>query len=591
MALVAAPAGAPACPVNARPVQQLDSMSLDADRPGHRGGGSAPSLVDHGRAPHTPHTPPGPGGPPGWVAGLPLATLVLGLALAYAGAALLSLALSRQPGSVAGIWYANALAAAVLAHRPLRHWPALLAGVAVAIVLANGLWGDALLVTLSFVPANLAEVALAGAALRWAGLHRAGLATVGELSRALLLGGLLPALAGATLAVATVQLDSGSGFVNVWLPWVEGVVIASLSVLPLALRVAHAGPQLLLGLMRQLRWWALGCAAVGVPLVAASSLPYPMVFVSLPLLLAAVLLRAEGAYSLTLVVSITLAAALDLGVLVPPPLSAAWQQVFVYTAIAAALLPGQLLAATLHELHDSRERLSQRTELLRRTNEGLQQFVHVASHDLREPLNTIAAFGGLLQQDVGAGLPAASQQHLGLMLQGTQRMRTLLDDLLQFVRVQQSPLAQAQAVDLDALWAQVQQSLAQQLASTGARVDSGALGVVTGHPALLQLLLQNLLSNAVKFVAPGQVPQVRLQAREEAGHRVLELLDNGIGVDPEQAARLFQPFVRLHPRRRYEGTGLGLALARQIAELHGGRIAVSARPEGGSCFAVWLPRA
>jgi signal transduction histidine kinase len=528
--------------------------------------------------------------PPAWVAGLPLFGLVLGLALAYGLAAWVSLALSRQPGSIAGIWYANALAAAVLTHRPGHQWPWLLAGQGAAIVLVNTLWGDPVLLTLSFVPANLAETALAATALRVAGLHRRGIDSAPALGRALLCGGLLPGIVGASLAWLTVRLPGGAGLDSIWLPWFEGAAIGSLSVLPLAMLLAREGPQPLQALLGQLRWWALLCVSVGMTLLAVSTLPLPLVYVTLPLLLVAVLLRAAGAYSLTLAVSLTLAAALDQGIFVPPPLSAAWQQLFVYMAIAAALLPGNLLAAALHDLRLSRERLAQRTEALARANESLEQFVRIASHDLREPLNTIAAFGGLLQQDSAEQLPPASQKHLALMVQGTERMRKLLDDILQFAQVQQQQLPPMQTVDLDTALAAARESLAQLIARTGTRLQAGPLGLVQGHPALLQLVLQNLIGNAIKFVAPGQTPEVRVRAFDEDGFCVLQVLDNGIGIDPQLAEKLFQPFQRLHSRRHYEGSGLGLALARQIVQLHGGSIAVAPLAEGGSCFTVRLPR-
>ncbi len=542
--------------------------------------------------PHEPDhaTPLGRSGP-GWAAGLPLSHLAPGLALAFGLAACLSLALSRQPGSVATVWYANALAVAVLAHRPLGDWPALLAGVALATLGANALWGDQAWSALSFVPANLAEMAIAAVALRRSGVLRQGLDSATALGRALLVGGLLPPLAGASLAWLTVSLPTGDGLSSLWLPWAEGSIIGSLSALPLALLVAREGWQPLRALTRQLRWWALLCAALGVALVATSTLPYPFVYITLPLLAAAVLLRAEGTFALTLAVSVALAAALDQGVLVPPPQSAAWQQVFVYLALAAALLPGQLLASTVHELRSSRERLAQQSAALQRANEGLEQFVRIASHDLREPLNTITAFGGLLRDDAAQRLDDTDRRHLTMMLQGTARMRTLLDDVLQFVRVQQVEEPGRVVVDLDQLLAQAREALGQLLASSGARLEVGHLGRVHGHPALLQLVLQNLLTNAVKFVEPGQVPHIRIQAHDEGAICALQVLDNGIGIDPQAARHLFQPFQRLHPRRRFEGTGLGLALSRQIVQRLGGSIEVAPAEGGGSCFTVRLPRA
>lgn len=536
------------------------------------------------------HAAPGDAPPAGgsWLARQPLAPTALGLGLAYAGAAVLSLHLSRQPGSVASIWYANALAVAALAHRPWRDWPALLAAVLLAIAAANALWGDQLVLALSFTPANLVEVGLAAAALRRAGLHRSGIVSAATLGGALGLAALLAPLASATVALVTVGPVIGQGITGLWLPWLEGSAIGALSVLPLALLLAQEGPRPLGPLAGNLGAWALLCASIGATLLAATSLPYPMVFLTLPLIAAAVVLPLAGACLLTLAVSITLTAALGSGLLPAPPLSAAWQQVFIYVAIAATLLPGQLLATTLHELRRSRERLTQHAEALKRANEGLEQFVHFSAHDLREPLNTIAAFGSLLR-DESQPLDAEARHHLELMLRGTERMRTLLDDMLAFARMQQDLPATTQLVDLDAALQAARDALAQQVVQSGARITSTPLGRVPGHATMLQLLLQNLLSNALKFVEPGATPQVEISAHDDGPLRVLQVRDHGIGIAPGDAARLFKPFQRLHPRRRFDGSGLGLALCRRIAEAHGGSIGVAAAEGGGSCFTVRLP--
>ncbi len=166
----------------------------------------------------------------------------------------------------------------------------------------------------------------------------------------------------------------------------------------------------------QVRWVAVSDDVMA--LLAVSSLPFPMVHLALPRLPAAVLLRAEGTYAVTLAVSPTLAVAPDQGIFVPPPVSANRQQVFVYLAMAAALVPGPWLAATLHGLRAHHKRLAVRTEAPARANESLEPFVRNASQDLREPLNTITGSGGLQQQDSAQPLPPANRQHLALMLHG-----------------------------------------------------------------------------------------------------------------------------------------------------------------------------
>ena len=155
--------------------------------------------------------------------------------------ALLSLELSRQPGSIASIWYPNAVAAAFLVAAPGSRWPALLLTLALVNPLANGLWGDGLLASLAFVPANLAEVALAAWLLRRQGLASTAQLSAAQVMRWLLLGGVLPQLVGATLGALTLSWHGGSGLATLWLKWFEGTVVGSLSLLPLALTVADRG--------------------------------------------------------------------------------------------------------------------------------------------------------------------------------------------------------------------------------------------------------------------------------------------------------------------------------------------------------------
>jgi signal transduction histidine kinase len=330
---------------------------------------------------------------------------------------------------------------------------------------------------------------------------------------------------------------------------------------------------------------------VGVTLLVLAQVPYPFVFLAMPLLLAAMVAEMAAALLLTLVASVAVAGAIATGVFVAPPLRAAWEQVYVYLALAASLVPAQLLASARAELHDIHERLAARSYELRRANDGLEQFVRIASHDLREPLNTVVQFGQLLEQDVGPRLLPEGRQYLGLMLTAARRMRGLLDDVLQYVRLQRHPLVEPQTVALTPLFQELRASLAGRLHASGAHLHIDALPAVQGNPTMLSLLFQNLLSNALKFVPPGRSPQVHVVARVEHRMAWITVVDNGIGIEAENLPKLFQPFQRLQLRRLYEGTGLGLALARQIAEAHGGEIVVASVPGEGSRFSVRLPRA
>lgn len=511
------------------------------------------------------------------------------LMLGYALAAWVSLVLSRQPGSIAAIWYANAIAIAVFSARPTRDWPLLSLAVAVANPLANWAWGDDPAAALSFLPANLAEIVAAAWLLQRA-RDTVYPGDAQRLLKLLVLGGVLPQVLGAMVGAVTVTAGAGVDLHRVWLPWFEGSVIGAMSTLPLAYVIAHDGLRAHRASLLSATLLVMLLLAVGVALLAAALLPYPFVYMLLPLVLAATMLPFVAVALLTVAVSVTSAAALGLGVLVPPPLAAEWHQVFVYMAMAASLVPAQLLGASMAELRASRARLAERTRQLERVNDGLEQFVRIASHDLREPLNTVIQFGGLIEEERGR-LTDSGTRYLEAMLAGTRRMRNLLDDVLQYVRVQQSDPGVARTVALGDVLDDVRAALAHRIESTGARVEVSALPLVRGHASLLSLMFQNLIANAIKFMPPERTPVVQVHATIGGGHVHVTVRDNGIGIAPADLTRLFQPFQRLHLRRHYEGTGLGLALVRQIAQAHGGDVQVSSTPGEGTAFTVRLPLA
>ncbi|HET9976488.1 MAG TPA: ATP-binding protein [Burkholderiaceae bacterium] len=514
-----------------------------------------------------------------------------GLFIVYAAAALLSIAVSRQPGTIASIWFANAVAMALLAQRERARWPLLLAVTALANAAANVGGGAGLGMALSFLPANLVEIVLGAVLLHAAGPTADALRTPGGLLRLLLLGGVLPQLAGASVGALTISWHGFAPFDGVWLPWFEGSVIGSMSVLPLAYLCWGLGVQSLRPSLLDRRLLVLVPLVLGVTLLMLAHVPFPFVYLSLVLVLAAMVVEIPAVALLTLLVSLTTAVALALGVFVPPPTRAAWEQVYVYLAYAAALMPAQLLAAAMAEARDGYARLATRSQELQHANEGLEQFVRMASHDLREPLNTVVQFGGLLEQDEAPRLSDPGRMYLGLMMKATVRMRALLDDVLHFARLRHGESAPPQVVALNAVLEEVSAALAASVRAREAVLEVAALPSVRGHANLLSLLFQNLLSNALKFVPPERQPRVRVWARVEGGMACITVADNGIGLTDDERARLFQPFQRLHPRRRYEGSGLGLSLAQQVAQQHGGSIRVSSVPGEGSSFEVRLPLA
>ena len=519
-----------------------------------------------------------------------LAAMLLGAL--YLLLALLSLHLSRQPGSIATIWYANAVAVAFLLHAPSRwHATALWLATGLACLAANLVWDSDLSLASLFVLPNLTEIAVAVWLLRRAELARANLRSPWAMLRLLLLGGFLPQMVGATVGAWLLHSLRGLLPENTWLGWFEGSVIGSLSLLPLACLCLRLPGSALRAAWLEWRFLALLPLSLAITLLAAGISPFAFVYLSLPLLLAAMLLDLVAVCLLTMVLSVCIAAAMGGGLFVPPPAQSVWEESLIYLALGAALLPAQLLASSVAAMRDSAERLEARTRELETTNERLNQFLHIASHDLREPLNTMTQFASLLQADLKDDGHPQVQEYLRLVNQAGQRMRRLLDDVLIYARLRGERAAPAENVELSRLMVEVREGLAAVLSNSQGQIEVVPLPTVRGHASLLSLMFQNLLSNGLKFMPPGRAARVNVSARRVPGWHVISVRDNGIGIAPEDQARLFKPFSRLHPRRLYDGTGLGLALCQQAVLAHGGRIELESTPGEGSCFHVWLPDA
>jgi signal transduction histidine kinase len=230
--------------------------------------------------------------------------------------------------------------------------------------------------------------------------------------------------------------------------------------------------------------------------------------------------------------------------------------------------------------------LRERAEELERSNADLERFAYVASHDLAEPLRTISGFTTLLGRRYRGKLDREADEFIGFIEDGTRRMQELIRALLDLSRAGQSA-NNPQRVDLAAALADVLNSLHAQIREENATVRAEGLPVVTGDAAQLRQLLQNLVANAVKF-RTEQAPVVNVSARHVDGDRVeISVADNGIGVPPEQAERIFEPFQRA--ASGHEGTGIGLAVCARIVATHRGRIWVEASEKGGSVFRFTLP--
>ncbi len=222
-------------------------------------------------------------------------------------------------------------------------------------------------------------------------------------------------------------------------------------------------------------------------------------------------------------------------------------------------------------------------EELRRSNRDLEQFAYIASHDLQEPLRKVAGFTQLLERRYGEQLDDRAREYIHYAVDGAERMQTLISDLLAFSRVGRTT-ARFERVDLGRVVADAWRDAG---AEDAAALRAGPLPTVSGDPTLLRTLFLNLFTNAVKFRTEA-APHVEVVANQEDDTWVISVCDNGIGIPPEFADRIFDIFQRLHTRDVYEGTGIGLALCKRIAEFHGGHIRLVPH-EHGARFDLTLP--
>lgn len=241
------------------------------------------------------------------------------------------------------------------------------------------------------------------------------------------------------------------------------------------------------------------------------------------------------------------------------------------------------------------EQLLIERKALERSNRELEQFAYVASHDLQEPLNKILLFGDRLMAKSSHLLDQSGRDYLGRMLNATNRMQTLIDNLLTLSRVttKGQPFV---PVNLAQTAAEVVSDLETRLQQTDGAVEVGDLPRIEGDPLQMHQLFQNLLGNGLKFHRPDIAPLIKVYSNRPARAGTAEQTfcqilfeDNGIGFDEKYLDRIFQPFQRLHGQSEYEGTGMGLAICHRIVERHGGRITARSKPGQGTTFLVTLP--
>jgi PAS domain S-box-containing protein len=240
------------------------------------------------------------------------------------------------------------------------------------------------------------------------------------------------------------------------------------------------------------------------------------------------------------------------------------------------------------ELQRTANSLEEYSRKLETSNEELQQFAYISSHDLQEPLRMVIASLALLEKKYGGALNEDAKRYINCATAGAIRMRSLIDDLLAYSRIDSGGKEFAD-VDLNETLKSVLQNLQTYIVACQAHIEKGALPTISADDTQMIQLLQNLISNAIKYHGLEK-PWIGIGSEEGLTSWTVFVQDNGIGIEPQYYDKIFQMFQRLHTREKYEGTGIGLAIAKKIVERHGGRIWLESEVGKGTTFFFTIPK-
>lgn len=229
-------------------------------------------------------------------------------------------------------------------------------------------------------------------------------------------------------------------------------------------------------------------------------------------------------------------------------------------------------------------------EKLARSNEEMERFAYVASHDLQEPLRMVASFTQLLDQRYGDQLDERAREYLAITRESATRMQQMVADLLEYARFSRDNAANDSVVDTQVVLNEVIKNLGAPIEESSAIITYDAMPVVACNPVNLSSLLQNLIGNAMKYQQSGKTPAIHIGAEEKPMFWVFSVQDNGIGIKQEYFERIFYPFKRLHTTQQYSGTGMGLAICKKVIENLGGKLWLESTPGEGSIFYFSIPK-
>jgi signal transduction histidine kinase len=518
--------------------------------------------------------------------------IVPALAAVYFAAGKLGLMLASVNPSATLVWPPAGIALAALLLLGRRVWP----GVFLGAFLVNATTAGSLATSITIAAGNTLE-GVAGAILvnRFAGGRRV-FDSPRDVFKFVLLAGMLSTTVSATIGVTSLALGgfaSWAAFGSIWMTWWLGDAVGDLVVAPV-LVLWSAAPRT--------RWTRAEVIEAGLLLVSLSFvtqavfgglLPsgigaYRLSFLCIPFLVWAGFRFGPRETATTSLILSGLALSGTLRGQGPFLRDTQGDPLLVLQAFMGITAAMSLsLAAVVAERKRAQEALRLKATELARSNAELEQFAYVASHDLQEPLRMVTGFVQLLKKRYHGRLDAEADEFIQFAVDGTTRMRSLIDDLLSFSRAGRAhrPL---RPTDCALVLKEALGNLDPAIRESGAVLTCEEMPTVMGDATQLTQLFQNLVGNAIKFRGERR-PEVHVSATRGLREWTFSVRDNGIGIQPEFANRLFVIFQRLHGRDKYAGTGIGLATCKKIVTRHGGRIWLVSEPGQGATFYFTLP--
>ena len=240
------------------------------------------------------------------------------------------------------------------------------------------------------------------------------------------------------------------------------------------------------------------------------------------------------------------------------------------------------------DMKKAQEKIAKTIKKLKLSNEELQRFAHIVSHDFKEPLRMVSYFTQLIKTRYLGKFDEEADEFIGFIIEGTKRMERLLDDLLEYSRIT-SAKDKYEDINLNTLVEECILNLKMAIEENDVKITSDPLPTVLVNRSQMIHVFQNIFANAIKFRSIKTTPEIHISAQKEQNNWIIGVTDNGIGIDPQYNKRIFDIFQRLHQRNEYEGTGIGLFITKKILERHNGHIWVDSKPGKGSTFYFTLP--